>query len=503
MIRCLFLSILLPLLLLSVVSSNLILDGTPTWQTDNWYTQVDGVMGGLSSGQLNFIDDNSILSFSGTISLDGGGFSSVRRRQFPVVNLQQYSGIVVTLQSTSTTSLDNSDDVKVPLGLHLQFHDTKDSFGYATAFAIPITKTQNEEIQIYLPLSSFDRGTRIGFQCTNNCQIDWSIINGMDIYVLFQEGNFQVKVDSIVAVVEDVQSFDIPNITFDNVNQLGNVIEKTIKNGGGLYDYDYKEICIAVYKSTLNTIVGSSSNEDTTNEEEEVVSKKIKSIICQGLQRAEAQGNDKVNVAWTLRHTLDSVLEEIGRKAKVVDGSVWRPTDLIDDKYLRCNGVTSGSSGAYNIVSKSDSPTQMPSATSTKTETMKPTIISTPLLPSSTSPVTMPPTQTPQTTNRPSSSNPTIAGSTNDITTTSMPPTLVSLTTTYAPNPMLMISTSSSSTEVEIEGGAEVTPMLMENEVVDEDKAMLDMSASSSSMSKGSATVSVFFSTVLYASLYV
>jgi len=494
MIRCLFLSI---LLLTSKVSSNLILDGSPTWQTNNWYSQVDGVMGGLSSGELNFIDNNSILSFSGTISLDGGGFSSVRRRQFPVVvDLQQYSGIVVTLQSTSTTTLDNNNDIKVPLGLHLQFHDTKDSFGYASAFAIPITKTQNEEIQIYLPLSSFDRGTRIGFQCTNNCQIDWSIINGMDIYVLFQEGNFQVKVDSIVVAVEDVQSFDIPNITFTNVNQLGNVIEKTIKNGGGLYDYDYKELCIAVYRSILNTIVGSSSSEDTTKDEE-VVTKKIKSMICQGLQRAETQDNDKVNIAWTLRHTLDSVLEEIGEKAKVVDGSVWRPEDL--DTYLQCNGVTSGSSGAYNIISKSESPTQMPSAASTKTETMKPTITS---LLSSTSPITMPPSQT-STTNRPSSANPTIAGSTNGTTTTSMPPTLVSPTTTYAPNPMLMISTSSSPTEVKgQEGGGEVTPMLVENEV-NEDKPMLDTSASSSSISKDFAgIVSVFFSTVLYASLY-
>jgi len=103
---------------------------------------VDGVMGGLSSGELNFIDDNSILSFSGTISLDGGGFSSVRRRQFPVVDLQQYSGIAVTLQSTSTTTLDNNsdDDIKVPLGLHLQFHDTKDSFGYASALPYQLPK---------------------------------------------------------------------------------------------------------------------------------------------------------------------------------------------------------------------------------------------------------------------------------------------------------------------------------------------------------------------------
>ena len=63
-------------------AEELILDGDPTWQTNSWYAQVDGVMGGQSSGSLRFINSNSILSFIGTISLDGGGFRSVRKRQF-------------------------------------------------------------------------------------------------------------------------------------------------------------------------------------------------------------------------------------------------------------------------------------------------------------------------------------------------------------------------------------------------------------------------------------
>ena len=54
----------------------------------------------------------------------------------------------------------------------------------------------NEEISVFLPLSSFNRATRFGFQCTttnNNCQIDWRYVNGMDVYVLFQEGDFHVQ----------------------------------------------------------------------------------------------------------------------------------------------------------------------------------------------------------------------------------------------------------------------------------------------------------------------
>jgi len=45
---------------------------------DNWYVLDDGVMGGLSKGQLS-IDDNYKGVFQGTVSLENnGGFSSIR-----------------------------------------------------------------------------------------------------------------------------------------------------------------------------------------------------------------------------------------------------------------------------------------------------------------------------------------------------------------------------------------------------------------------------------------
>merc|ERR1740133_517994 len=79
-----------------------------SWDEDSWPVQVDGVMGGQSTGRLEFItsssssDDenngnNNVLKFTGDISLNGGGFSSVRR---PIsLNLNDYDGIVVTLES--------------------------------------------------------------------------------------------------------------------------------------------------------------------------------------------------------------------------------------------------------------------------------------------------------------------------------------------------------------------------------------------------------------------
>ena len=56
------------------------------------------------------------------INLDGGGFSSVRKGRFKkgTVDLTTYAGVVVTLE---TTSGQDTSDVRVPLVMHLQFHD--------------------------------------------------------------------------------------------------------------------------------------------------------------------------------------------------------------------------------------------------------------------------------------------------------------------------------------------------------------------------------------------
>ena len=89
-------------------------------------------MGGQSSGSLSFINSNSILSFIGRISLDGGECSSVRKHQFDnndVLDLSTLDGIVVTLMSTSAFKNNNNNNIiEPPLGLHLQFHDTTSSY---------------------------------------------------------------------------------------------------------------------------------------------------------------------------------------------------------------------------------------------------------------------------------------------------------------------------------------------------------------------------------------
>merc|ERR1712107_684975 len=92
-------------------------------------------------------------------------------------------------------------------GLHLQFDDGTSYYDFSSAFAVPLATSDSSKptmTSVYLLMASFDRGTRFGFSCRNGCSLNESEINGISIYVLFQEGEFDVKINSINAVKEPV-----------------------------------------------------------------------------------------------------------------------------------------------------------------------------------------------------------------------------------------------------------------------------------------------------------
>ena len=348
----------LPLLLAAIAAllpsrarADLVLDGGAAgWDVPRWRAQVDGVMGGRSSGRLSFEPSgavpDAVLSFSGTIVTDGGGFSSVRKRRFEggAVDLTPYAGVVVTLE---TTRGHDAGDVAAPLGMHLQFGDESSGYmGYASAYAIPLSSETGAETSVYLPLESFDRASRGGWTC-RDCRIDFSVVNEMDLYVLFQEGPFEVRVKEIRAV-DEPQAFPSPVIEIASEAEIKALIEETIKSGGGLYDYGYVELCNAVYRSTLNSLLAAGSDGAAS-----AVSGAVRGMICQGLQRAAMQGNSKSDAAWTLRYTMDGILEELGFKNP---GQGWRP-DAATREAVECRAVTSG---AYYVRSVTSAPTPRP-----------------------------------------------------------------------------------------------------------------------------------------------
>jgi len=281
------------------------------------------------------------------------------------MELTSYAGIVVQLETTEAYGgSGDGGSIQPPLGLHLQFHDLASrTYGYASAFAVPLASAVGEETSVYLPLTSFDRGSRMGYQC-NGCQMDFSAMNEMDIYVLFQEGPFDVRVKAITAV-DTPKTYPSPVISIASKNEIKGLIDSTIDSGGSLYDYGYGELCIAVYRSTLNTLLAAGSAADVDS----VVTNVIKGMICQGLQRAETQNDSKTSTAWTLRYTLDGILEELGF-SDPDETTGWRPDATMAESLAdRCSGVTSG---AY--ISMSSEPTQRPTAALTTIMTKQPTI---------------------------------------------------------------------------------------------------------------------------------
>jgi len=262
----------------------------------------------------------------------------VRKERFAAMELTSYAGIVVQLETTEAYGgSGDGGSIQPPLGLHLQFHDLASrTYGYASAFAVPLASAVGEETSVYLPLTSFDRGSRMGYQC-NGCQMDFSAMNEMDIYVLFQEGPFDVRVKAITAV-DTPKTYPSPVISIASKNEIKGLIDSTIDSGGSLYDYGYGELCIAVYRSTLNTLLAAGSAADVDS----VVTNVIKGMICQGLQRAETQNDSKTSTAWTLRYTLDGILEELGF-SDPDETTGWRPDATMAESLAdRCSGVTSG-----------------------------------------------------------------------------------------------------------------------------------------------------------------
>ena len=317
----------------------------------------------------------------------------------------------------------------------------------------------------------------------------------------------------IVAVTENdavtSTTYVSPTISIDSINGMQDLIVSTIQSGGSLYDYDYKELCIAVYRSTLNTLLEANGGSSSGEEDEEVVSNTIRGMICQGLQRADAQGNNKVDVAWTLRYTMDAILEEIGVKeqqqAQGGNNGPWRPNVVTAQTY-QCNGVTSGS-GTYAIVPRSEPPSQTPTAEPTiMATTTKPTIVSS-LIPSSSS-ADIPP-ETTTTTNRPTT-NPTIViktlmpstVQTNNNTTfpTTMSNWVTTATTTFSPNPnpkpMIVMSTQSP-TMIDTGGDgnnnfSKTSSILVEDDNANENKD----TASSLSLSSSNTTIMPAFNSI-------
>merc|ERR1712232_148028 len=84
------------------------------------------------------------------------------------------------------------------------------------------------------------------------------------------------------------------------------LLESTVNSGSYLYNKGYRELCNAIYWSTINTIIAGSS------------SPALKHVACDGLTRAslvaqqqpQSKRDKHANIAWALRYTMDTMISD-------------------------------------------------------------------------------------------------------------------------------------------------------------------------------------------------
>merc|ERR1719336_9942 len=289
------------------------LDGRPgAWAKERWSIVTDRVMGGHSTAGAQFSSD--WMRFYGKINTNGGGFANARRSFSKSIDFTEYSGILLEVEALS--GIDGA-----PLGLHVQLNSKYSGYRYSAAVAVPRAEEAGTPAQIYIPLSQFDRVSKYWRMC-HNCKINLKYIAGLELSVLYQTGHFDLKVYSLKAV----RSARIPSMPAAAVMSAQSAISfmhHTVQKGAYTYNKGYKELCIALYWSALNTVIAASDG---------VITEEHKGMACDGLTRALGK-SDKKHRAWELRHVIDDLVK------------VWKGQKATEMKAKsmadQCSGVTS------------------------------------------------------------------------------------------------------------------------------------------------------------------
>jgi len=275
--------------------------GLEGWK--GWSPVVDGVMGGKSSGDLEVIvDDDSALVFSGDIVMDGGGFSSARRRLSTNLDLTSYQGLLISLDSLPVDS--------IPMALQLSLTNSGSFYSFGAHFSLlpgPPGTAQN----FFLPLSAFNKATAAGFSCRGDvqtCTLNTQQVNSVALYVLFQPGPFSLRVRR-VAALKDQTTADITGplmVPLPTSTSVSEFLQSTIVSGVTLFDKGYPELAGSLYFGSLATISAA-----------EGPSGFIKGLACAGLFHVNslAEANDPElgtgDEAWILRRVIDTIRASI------------------------------------------------------------------------------------------------------------------------------------------------------------------------------------------------
>jgi len=81
-------------------------------------------------------------------------------------------------------------------------------------------------------------------------------IRAMRFYVLYQEGRFEARILSVSAV-ETPRSSPTPAVSFESREDVENLLSASIESGVLTWNNGYKDLCIAIYRSALDSLAAS------------------------------------------------------------------------------------------------------------------------------------------------------------------------------------------------------------------------------------------------------
>jgi len=258
-------------------------------EKEGWSVVIDGVMGGKSTGAMT--TEDGVLQFTGNINLDGGGFSSIRRSFSE--DLGPYAGIAIEFETQQGGTH--------PIAWELQLEDNS-WFNYGLAFANPVS--DGRKMKVFLPFSKFGTGRIMGNKWSSRT-LDVSSARSVMIYMLFQEGDFKLRVHNIEAR-RAMEPSPVAALELSD-SRARELVENAITTGAPLYDQGYEVHCAVIYESALETIRAGTG-----------MSEKMRDLACAGLAWGEKPTQER---AWAYRRAMNEILGKQARYTESIQGS--------------------------------------------------------------------------------------------------------------------------------------------------------------------------------------
>jgi monofunctional biosynthetic peptidoglycan transglycosylase len=213
-------------------------------QKMTWSIVNDGVMGGLSRGNVDF-NGNGTMVFRGQLSLDNnGGFSSVRSSRRPL-NLSSSKGLELRVRGDGRT---------------YEFRLTTDERfrGREMSFKV-FLPTQRDWKTVLLPFTDF-QGTWRGMSLPDKT-FDPSKVQRMSIFIADKkEGSFEIEIDWIGVAGESIAfegspSDDLFSILKDRSLHPKKRIDMAIEAGVPLYNQGDPLACAEIYQAVIESLI--------------------------------------------------------------------------------------------------------------------------------------------------------------------------------------------------------------------------------------------------------